>query len=61
LRRSDSDIIHKRERQTFKAEGGEAVKLSQEARAAFKQPVKPLHGEARMRFGDGGFRLIPKP
>lgn len=46
-------------RKTIEAAGGEVLELSQEARAAFKRAVKPLHDEARARFGDAVFALIP--
>lgn len=47
-------------RKTIEAAGGEVVELSPEARSAFKQAVKPLHDEARTRFGDAVFGLILK-
>ncbi len=47
-------------RKTIEAGGGEVVELTQEARAAFKQAVKPLHDETRKRFGDEVFGLIPR-
>ena len=42
------------------AAGDEVLELSPDARAAFKQAVKPLHDEARRRFGDDVFGLIPR-
>lgn len=48
-------------RKAIEAEGGEVVELTPEARAAFKQAVKPLHDAARQRFGDAVFAMIPKP
>jgi TRAP-type transport system periplasmic protein len=46
-------------RKTIEATGGEVVELSADARRAFSQAVKPLHDEARQRFGDAVFSLIP--
>lgn len=47
-------------RKNIEAVGGEVLELSPDARAAFKQAVKPLHEEARRRFGDDVFGLIPR-
>ncbi len=47
-------------RKTIEAAGGEVVELTAEARAAFKQAVKPLHDEARQRFGEAVFGMIPR-
>ena len=47
-------------RQAIEAEGGEVVELSPEARAAFKHAVQPLLDEARRRFGDAVFGMIPR-
>ena len=47
-------------RQAIEAEGGEVVELSPEARAAFKHAVQPLLDEARRRFGDKVFGMIPQ-
>ena len=47
-------------RKAIEASGGEVVELAADARAAFVQAVKPLHDEARKRFGDEVFALIPR-
>jgi TRAP-type C4-dicarboxylate transport system substrate-binding protein len=47
-------------RKVIEAAGGEVVELTPEARGAFVQAVKPLHEEARRRFGDAVFGLIPR-
>ena len=47
-------------RKTIEAAGGEVVELTPEARSAFVQAVKPLHDEARRRFGDAVFAMIPR-
>ncbi len=47
-------------RKAIEAAGGEIVELTPEARRAFVQAVKPLHDEARQRFGDEVFALIPR-
>ena len=47
-------------RTTIEASGGEVVELTPDARRAFVQAVKPLHDEARKRFGDAVFELIPR-
>ena len=47
-------------RKNIEAAGDEVLELSPDARAAFKQAVKPLHDEARRRFGDDVFGLIPR-
>ena len=43
------------------AAGGEVVELTADARRAFALAVKPLHDEARQRFGDAAFAMIPQP
>lgn len=45
-------------RQAIEHEGGEVVELTPEARAEFARAVKPLHDEARARFGDEMFALL---
>jgi TRAP-type C4-dicarboxylate transport system substrate-binding protein len=40
--------------------GGEVVELTPAERAAFARAVKPLHDEARKRFGDEVFALLGK-
>lgn len=47
-------------RKAIEAEGGEVIELTAEARAAFVQAVKPLHDEARKRFGANVFAMIPR-
>jgi len=47
-------------RKAIEAAGGEVVELTPEARAEFVKAVKPLHDEARKRFGDEVFALIPR-
>jgi TRAP-type C4-dicarboxylate transport system substrate-binding protein len=47
-------------RNVIEAAGGEVVELTLQARAAFKQAVQPLHDDARRRFGDAVFALIPR-
>jgi TRAP-type C4-dicarboxylate transport system substrate-binding protein len=47
-------------RKAIEAAGGEVVELTPEARAEFVKAVKPLHDEARKRFGDEVFGLIPR-
>ncbi len=47
-------------RKAIEAEGGEVIELSPEARAAFRQAVQPLLDEARRRFGDEVFVMIPR-
>jgi TRAP-type C4-dicarboxylate transport system substrate-binding protein len=44
-------------RQTILDAGGEIVELTATGRAAFVQAVKPLHDEARGRFGEA-FALL---
>jgi TRAP-type C4-dicarboxylate transport system substrate-binding protein len=39
-------------RKTINESGGEVVELTPQERAAFVRAVKPLHDEARTRFGD---------
>ena len=45
-------------RKAIEAEGGEVVELTAQARAAFVDAVKPLHDEARQRFGEDVFGMI---
>jgi len=45
-------------RKTLEAEGCEFVDLTADERAAFARAVKPLHDEARRRFGDEVFALL---
>jgi len=47
-------------RKAIEASGGEVVELTLAERAAFARAVKPLHEEARRRFGDEVFALIGK-
>lgn len=47
-------------RKTIEAAGGEVVDLTAAARAELKAAVQPLHDEARRRFGDEVFGLIPR-
>ena len=47
-------------RKAIEAAGGEVVELTVDARHAFVQAVKPLHDEARRRFGDAVFAMIPR-
>lgn len=47
-------------RKTIEAAGGEVVELTAAARAELKAAVQPLHDEARRRFGDAVFGLIPR-
>ena len=47
-------------RKAIEAAGGEVVELTLAERAAFARAVKPLHEEARRRFGDEVFALIGK-
>ena len=44
-------------RKSIEAAGGEVVDLTPAERAAFARAVKPLHDEARKRFGDEIFAL----
>jgi len=44
-------------RKAIEAAGGEVVELTPAERAAFARAVKPLHDEARKRFGDEIFAL----
>ena len=44
-------------RKTIEAGGGEVVELTPEERAAFVRAVKPIHDEARTRFGEA-FALL---
>lgn len=46
-------------RKTIEAAGGEVIELTPAARAALVQAVAPLHDEARRRFGDAVFGMIP--
>ncbi len=45
-------------REEIEKAGGEVLELNPEQRAAFARPVKPLHDEARQRFGDEAFALL---
>ncbi len=45
-------------RKAIEAVGGEVVELTPEARAEFVRAVKPLHDEARQRFGNEVFALL---
>lgn len=45
-------------RQAIVAEGGEIVELAADEREAFARAVKPLHEEARKRFGNEMFDLL---
>jgi TRAP-type transport system periplasmic protein len=45
-------------REAIEAAGGEVVELTADQRAAFARAVKPLHDEARRRFGDEMFALL---
>jgi tripartite ATP-independent transporter DctP family solute receptor len=47
-------------RKTLEAEGCEFVELTADERAAFARAVKPLHDEARSRFGEDVFALLGK-
>ena len=47
-------------REAIEATGGEVVELTPEERAAFARAVKPLHDEARRRFGDEMFELLKR-
>ena len=47
-------------RKAIENAGGEIVELTPDARAAFVRAVKPLHDEARSRFGDEVFALLRK-
>jgi len=47
-------------RKAIESAGGEVIELMPEARRAFMQAVKPLHDEARKRFGDEVFAMIPR-
>ena len=44
-------------RQAIEAAGGEILELKPAERAAFARNVKPLHDEARSRFGEEVFAL----
>ena len=44
----------------IEAAGGEVVELTPGARAEFIRAIKPLHDEARKRFGDEVFALLGK-
>ena len=44
-------------RKAIESTGGEVVELTAEERAAFARAVKPLHDEARERFGEKMFAL----
>ncbi len=45
-------------RKAIEAAGGEVLELPPEARAEFVRAVKPLHDEARKRFGEEVFSLL---
>lgn len=45
-------------RQAIEAEGGEIIELTAEDREAFARAVRPLHEEARKRFGSEMFDLL---
>jgi TRAP-type C4-dicarboxylate transport system substrate-binding protein len=45
-------------RKAIEAAGGEVLELTPAQRAAFARAVKPLHDEARKRFGDEVFALL---
>jgi TRAP-type C4-dicarboxylate transport system substrate-binding protein len=45
-------------RKAIEAAGGEVVELTPAERAAFARAVKPLHDEARKRFGEEVFGLL---
>jgi TRAP-type C4-dicarboxylate transport system substrate-binding protein len=47
-------------RKSIEAVGGEVLELTPEERAAFARAVKPLHDEARKRFGEEVFALLGK-
>ena len=45
-------------RKAIESAGGEVLELAPEERAAFVRAVKPLHDEARKRFGEEVFDLV---
>lgn len=45
-------------RKAIESAGGEVVDLTPDERAAFVRAVKPLHDEARQRFGEDVFALL---
>jgi len=45
-------------RKAIESAGGKVVELTREERAAFARAVKPLHDEARKRFGEEVFGLV---
>jgi len=45
-------------RKAIEDSGGEVVELTADERAAFARAVKPLHDEARERFGEAMFALL---
>jgi TRAP-type C4-dicarboxylate transport system substrate-binding protein len=47
-------------RKAIEAAGGEILELTPAERAAFARNVKPLHDEARGRFGEAVFALLKK-
>jgi len=47
-------------RKAIEAAGGEVLELTPAARAEFVRAVKPLHDEARTRFGEEVFALLGK-
>jgi TRAP-type C4-dicarboxylate transport system substrate-binding protein len=48
-------------RKAIEASGGEILELTPAERAAFVRNVKPLHDEARKRFGEEVFALLRRP
>lgn len=47
-------------RQAIESAGGEILELAPDEREAFVRAVKPLHEEARARFGEEMFALLPR-
>ena len=45
-------------RKAIESAGGEVLELTREERVAFARAVKPLHDEARKRFGEEVFNLV---
>ena len=45
-------------RKAIEDAGGEVIELTRHERAAFARAVKPLHDEARKRFGEEIFTLL---
>jgi TRAP-type transport system periplasmic protein len=61
LAQRDLAVEEEREaRKAIEAAGGEVLELSPAERAAFARAVKPLHDEARKRFGDEVFAMLGK-